>query len=529
MFELAVAVVVLSALAALSSLLARRSPVKERGAFGSAWERFWARRPAPRSGSGPATPMEGETGKEAERTPRQDQFGEQAKKAKGGVLRLVIAKVTRARKWQVRWDLKVERLRPRGAHAATRVDQAIEAEAALQKRLAARGVETLGYRSPWPARVIAGLLFLGGCILNANTYAEFEASRQDVVTRLLEQIGMTPAWALGAFQMAGFTVIGYAVATCLSYALAPKRDLYEAPQGDAKDGPDDPDPDGKKKIVKKRIVYGHFSPTVYAVFAVVFLASALVVAYAMARLRMYGTLLDAAAATGAPSTGTAGSLAGGATAVTSGQPDGLLVFMVLALLELVATIAVFVCLDPAVPRTLRHLHKNTEKALRAAEKAARKANRARERGAGAGLDAHAALIDGRVRKMQADVHARELDANYREANPDVSPAMYKPEEPSMPKVLPDSAELDTPRTTPLSYPESAQAPEVDRGDEETQAPQTAPADTEAHPGASGPNNDGKEALRQAGVTVDDYEKHIPTEASGTNSSRNGGSAPSERA
>ena len=157
-----------------------------------------------------------------------------------------------------------------------------------------------------------------------------------------------------------------------------------------------------------------------------------------------------------------GSLGGAAG--TAGDPAAqMLVFMVLAMLELVATIAVFVCLEPAIPRTLRALRRNTERELRYVEKRGGIANKRRVRGAVAGLKGRAAVLHSRLRGVQADLHAIELEAVHRRHNAKRYPDGFEPELPDVPDELPAGEPMQVHRVKPLPYGSKDQAPlTVDR-------------------------------------------------------------------
>lgn len=456
-----------------------RRPVRERGLLGNMLDSKRARRPPPGGDGGAALGPD-------DRTAREIQHATTAVKAQGGVLREALRKVIRARKSQTRHDAEAELLMPGAIVAGGRVVPSTNAEGTLRKRLIRYAPETLAYRSPWLARGVGFGLFLGGCILNATTYAEFAPSSEDAVTAWFESAGINAAWALGAFQMAGFSFVGYGIAFCLSYALVPKRRVYGTPA----------DADGGDPDANRRIVHGHFSPGIYASFAVFFFAFALLVAYAMARLRIYGTLLDAGAAASAPGSGAAGSLGSAVPGATANPPDQLLVFMVLALLELIATIAAFVTLDPAVPRTVRGLRKNTERELRYTEKRGRKANKHRTMGSEAGLDAVEAAMNAPIRSIQAELEAVERDAEHREANPGRFPGAFNREVPEIATadLLAAPPTLKLGHTEPLAYSEGAPAPlkvgtvrapdgstdddegETPTGGEEAETPDAAPED-----------------------------------------------------
>lgn len=431
-------------------VMIHRGHARERGWLSSTWERRRVKR-ASEGGAADSTVLgDGVT------TAHQTERAAQERMVRGGVMRDAVDGVTKADKDQLKHDAAAELLMPSAVVAATRIAPSVAAEHAVRRRLSHYAPETMGYLSPWTARLAGLCLFVGGCILNATTYAGFEPAQEDGVTRLFEQLGISTAWALGAFQMMGFTLLGYGIAYCLVFGLVPRRGMYApAPRG------------GDATDAERRMVHGHFSPAVYLVLAGLFLAFAVLFGYAVAKLRAYGSLLDGSLAGSTPGAGsTVGSLGGGAggAAGTADDPAAqMFVFMVLAMLELVATIAVFVCLEPAIPRTLRALRRNTERELRYVEKRGGIANKRRVRGAVAGLKGRAAILHSRLRGVQADLHAIELEAVHRRHNPKRYPDAFEPALPEVPDELPAGEPMQAHRVKPLPYGTEDWAPlTVDR-------------------------------------------------------------------
>jgi hypothetical protein len=337
MLTLVILVALLIAAAAAWSFISHRRPVTQQGLLGA-----WLERHAARGGAGPLRL-------------RRGIHATIVGKAVAGIRRHALAKIHKALVRHHKHTLEAENRGGAAKVAASRAEDSAKTEATVLSALRAVAPQTLGHHSVLVPRLAALALFLGGCLLNANTYADFEPSQQDAVTSGLRAIGISPAWALGAFQMLGMTLLGSAIAHCVVYALAPTVGLFAG-----------------EETKKARLVYGHFSPGVLAVLAAVGFAFAMLVAYAVARLRLYGTILDAAGTAGNPA---AGSLGGSAAAPTPTHP--MFTFMVLALLELVATIAVFVVFEPAVARTAHALEKRTKKDRRRAEQRTRRADRSR--------------------------------------------------------------------------------------------------------------------------------------------------------
>lgn len=426
--------------------MTRRGHARERGLISSWWERTAAKRAAKRGDANASVAADAGA---AHRT----EFAAHNKVVQSGVMRDAVDDVTKATADQIEHDAAAELRMPGAVVAATRIAPSVAAEHALRRRLGHYAPETMGYLSPWLPRLAGLALFLGGCMLNATTYASFEPPREDGVTRLLEQAGLSAAWALGAFQMLGFTLLGYGIAYCLVYGLVPKRGMYAAPpRGDAVVDVE----------AQRRIVHGHFSPAVYLGLAAAFLGFALLFGYAVAKLRAYGILLDSGLAASAPGAGGPGAL-GGAPAGGDDPARQMLVFMTLAMLELVATIAVFVCLEPAIPRTLRALRRNTERELRYVEKRGGQANKRRVGGAVAGLRARAAVLHARQRSAQAELHAIEMDALHRRHNPSRLSGAVEPELPDVADELPASEPMQVPRTSVLPFGTNDTAPlTVDR-------------------------------------------------------------------
>jgi hypothetical protein len=121
---------------------------------------------------------------------------------------------------------------------------------------------------------------------------------------------------------------------------------------------------------------------------------------------------------------------------------------------------------------LRALRKNTERELRYVEKRGAKANDRRVRGAVAGLKGGSAILHARLRGVQADLHAIELEAVHRRHNAARYPDAFEPPLPDVPDDLPPSDPLETPRVSPLPYGDGHHAPFTVEGAEaaETKKP-----------------------------------------------------------
>lgn len=395
-------------------------PVRERGAFGRVLHVRRARRGS--AGSGEPSGVEGNG-----LTPQQVISKADSERAHAGVLRDLVARLARLRKRQARHDIDAER-HIGGARILSGIAERIaQAEQHVVDRLVSRAPDTLARNSPWKARLATFVLFVGGCIVNATTFSNFVPSRPDALTRLFDDIGIGVAWALGAFQMAGVTFLGYAVAFCLSYACAPRRATFGV-DADADAGEEDPDG-------HLRIVYGHYAPWVYAVLAALFLAFSVLVIYAMARLRMYGALLGGAVSSSAPAGGAiGGTLGAGAAVPGSGDGQSLWIFMALTSLELVAAIAAFFTLDTAISRTVRGLEHARNRALRRAESKAKRVDKSRVGSARVGIDGEAAVEDAGLRGAQAGLQGIELDAHHMAANPGRFPGRVQPSWPELPEI-----------------------------------------------------------------------------------------------
>lgn len=203
--------------------MTRRGHARERGLISSWWERAAAKRAAKRGDANASVTVDAGA---AHRT----EFAAHSKVVQSGVMRDAVDDVTKATADQIEHDAAAELRMPGAVVAATRIAPSVAAERALRRRLGHYAPETMGYLSPWLPRLAGLALFLGGCMLNATTYASFEPPREDGLTRLLEQAGLSAAWALGACQMLGFTLLGYGIAYCLVFGLVPKRGMYCMPR-----------------------------------------------------------------------------------------------------------------------------------------------------------------------------------------------------------------------------------------------------------------------------------------------------------